>query len=101
MVSGFLELPGVAPGEDAGATGGAQSVIAMAVVQAHPASCDAVDVGRLIDAAAIGADRVRRVVVAHDEQDVGLAHVSLLCEGERVTWTGSTSSTTGCDDLQH
>ena len=60
----------VLAGEDHAAAGRADGVRAEAVVEAHALLGDAVDVGRLVDLAAIGADGVRGMVVRHDVQDV-------------------------------
>ena len=60
-------------GEDGGAAGRANRVGTEAVVEAHATLRDAVEVGRPVDAAAIATHGVRRVVVGHDEEEVGLA----------------------------
>ena len=65
-------LVAVLAGEDGGAAGRADRVGAEAVGEAHAAVGDAVDVRRLVDAAAVGGDGVGGVVVGHDEEDVGL-----------------------------
>jgi len=41
------------------------------VMEDHPLGGQAVDLGRLVDLRAVGADRVRGVVVGEDEEDVG------------------------------
>ena len=61
----------VGAGEDHGAAGRADRVGAEAVVEAHATVGDTVEVGRAVDAAAVAAHGVRRVVVGHDEEDVG------------------------------
>ena len=64
---------GVEPGHDDAAAGGADGVGDEAVGKAHAAGGEAIDVGGLIDLAAVGADGVGGVVVRHDEEDVGSA----------------------------
>ena len=66
-------LVAVLAGEDRGAAGRADGVGAEAVGEAHAAVGDAVDVRRLVDAAAVGGDGVGGVIVGHDEEDVGRA----------------------------
>ena len=63
----------VLAGEDRRPAGAADRVDAEAVVEPHARLGQAIEVGRLVHPAAIGADGVRGVVVAHDEQDVGPA----------------------------
>ena len=63
----------VGAGQDRGPARGADRVGAEAVVEAHATGGDAVELGCAIDAAAVAAHRVRRMVVAHDEQNVGRA----------------------------
>ena len=60
----------VGAGENRSAAGGADRVGAEAVVESHAALGDAVHVWRLVDAAAVAAHRLRRVVVGHDKQNV-------------------------------
>ena len=64
-------LVAVLAGEDRGAAGRADGVGAEAVGEAHAAVGDAVDVRRLIDAAAVGRDGMGGVIVGHDEENVG------------------------------
>ena len=68
----------VGAGQDAGPARLAQGVGAEAVVESHPLSSDAVEVGGLVDAAAITAHGVGGVIVGHDEEDVGLGHDSTI-----------------------
>ena len=68
----------VGAGQDRGPARRADRVGAEAVVEPHAAGGDAVEVGRAVDAAAVAAHGMRRVVVAHDEQNVGrAAHFAL------------------------
>ena len=60
----------VGPGQDRRAAWSADRVGAEAVVEAHPLLGDAVEVGRLVDPAAVAAHGVGCVVVGHYEQDV-------------------------------
>ena len=60
----------VLAGQDAGPAGRADRVDAEAGVQPHALAGDAVEIRRLVDPAAVGADGVCRMVVGHDEQDV-------------------------------
>ncbi len=64
-------LVAVLAGEDRGAAGRADGVGAEAIGEAHAAVGDAVDVRRLVDAAAVGGDGVGGVIVRHDVEDVG------------------------------
>ena len=64
----------VLPRQDAAAAGGADRVGHAAAVHADSLAADAVDVGRghdLREDASVGADRLRRMVVGHDVDDVG------------------------------
>ncbi len=61
----------IGAGQDCGAAGGADGVGTETIVKPDTAVGDAVEVGRFIDAAAIAAHGVRRVVIGHDEDDVG------------------------------
>ena len=63
----------VLAGEDGGAAGAADGIDAKAVCKPDTAAGQAIEVWGVVDSAAISADRVRRVVVAHNEQDVGPA----------------------------
>ena len=63
----------VGAGQDRGPAWRADRVGAEAVVEPHPAGGDAVEMGGAIDAAAVAAHGMRRMVVAHDEQNVGRA----------------------------
>ena len=60
----------VRPGQDRRAARRADRIRAKAIVEAHAFVREPVQMRRLVDAAAVGADRMRRVVVGHDEQDV-------------------------------
>ena len=64
----------VRAGEDGRAGGAANGIGAKTVVKAHAALGDAVEVGRGVDAAAIATHGVGRVVVGHNEEDVGAGH---------------------------
>lgn len=60
----------VRAGKDGGAAGGANGVRAKAVIQTHAALGDAIQMRRHIDPAAVAAHSMRRVIVAHDEENV-------------------------------
>ena len=79
--------------EDAGPAGRADRVDAEAGIQAHALLGDAVEVRRLVDPAAIGADGVRRMVVGHDVENVGPRRDigSVQC-GQRRKQQGSKST---------
>ena len=64
-------LVAVLAGQDAGPAGRADRVDAEAGVETHALLGEAVEVRRLVDPAAIGADGVCRMVVGHDIEDVG------------------------------
>ena len=72
-------LVAVLAGENRGAAGRADGIGAEAVGEANAAVGDAVDVRRLIDAAAVGGDGVGGVIVRHDVENVGWRPA--LCEG--------------------
>ena len=57
-------------GEDRRPAGGADGVNGEAAVEPHAGAGEAIEVGRLVDLAAVGADGLSGVVVAHDEKDV-------------------------------
>src|ERR1041384_1848900 len=48
----------------------ADGVDAETIAEAHAASGQPIELRRLVDAAAVRADRVRRVIVAHDEKNI-------------------------------
>src|SRR6185369_6840275 len=62
---------GVFSGENARAAWGADGVDGKTAVEAHAVPGQSVEVRRLVDFAAVGADGVRGVVVGHDEDNVG------------------------------
>lgn len=62
-------------GEDRGPAGAADRIDAKAIFESHAGVRQAIQVRRLVHAAPVGADRVRRVVVAHDEEDVRAGRV--------------------------
>ncbi len=64
-------LMAVLAGENGGAAGRADGIGAEAIGEAHAAVGDAVDVRRLVDAAAVGGDGVGGMIVGHDVDDVG------------------------------
>ncbi len=64
------EVP-VLAGEDGGAAGRADRVGDEGVAEQHALGGQPVDVRRLVDARAVGADGVGRVVVGEDQQDIG------------------------------
>ena len=70
VVGGFLELPGIAAGEDGGAGRGALGVGRVGVLKQNAVTGDAVEGGRLDPRRAISAG-VRAPVVGDDEEDVG------------------------------
>ena len=49
---------------------GANAIRTEAVVESHPFTGKAVDIGRPVDLAAISTNRMRCMIVTHDEQDV-------------------------------
>lgn len=61
----------VSAGQDCGAAGRADGIGAEAVVEPDAALSDAVEVWRFVDAAAIAAHGMGRMVVGHDVEDVG------------------------------
>ena len=64
----------VGAGENRGSAGRAYRIRAEAVVEAHAPCGYAVNVWCLVDAASIRADCMSRMVVTHNEDDVGFAH---------------------------
>src|ERR1035437_5616408 len=72
-------LVAVLPGKNRGAAGRADGIGAEAVGEANARARDAVDIGRLVDAAAIGGDGVGGVIVRHDVENVGLG--TAFCQG--------------------
>src|SRR5688572_15108257 len=52
-------------------TGGANRVRDKAVVETHSFASDAVNLRCLVDLAPVGADRMRSVIIGHDEKNVG------------------------------
>ena len=68
----------VGAGEHAGAAGGADGVGAEGILEAQAAMGQAIQLRRLVDAAAIGGEGVGRVVIGKDEEEVGsLRHATL------------------------
>lgn len=72
--------------EHGGARRRADAVGDVAVVEAHALVGDAVEVGRAVDAGAVARDGLGRVVVRHDEDDVGAAW--RLHDGGCCSWRG-------------
>ena len=66
-------LVAVLAGKNRRAAGRANRVVHEAAREEHAVLRDAIDARRLIDATAVGAHGMRRVVVRHDEEDVRLA----------------------------
>lgn len=62
----------VRAGQNRCTAGGADRVGAETVVETHAALGDAVEVGRAVDAAAVGADGMAGMVIRHDEKNIGL-----------------------------
>lgn len=75
----------VGAGEDGGTAGRTDTVGAETVVKTHPAIGDTIQIGRLIDAAAVTTHGMGGMVVRHDKDDVGpliellIRHESPLC----------------------
>lgn len=55
----------------------ANGIRAKTPVEAHTLVGDAIEIRRVIDAAAVAAQRLERVVVGHDEEDVGALRLGL------------------------
>ena len=68
--------------EDAGAAGCADGVGGKYPIHAHPLFGDAVEVGRLVDLAAVTTDGLSGVVIRHDEEDVRPARAGIGGKGE-------------------
>ena len=83
----------VEPGENDAAARRADGIGDETVGEERAALGDAVDVGRLVDLAPIGADGVGGVIVGHDENDVGTPLRSL--RGERGAGQEREQFTTG------
>ena len=60
----------VFPSEDDCATGPADGVGDITFLEQHALICQPIHVGRGVDLRTISADRVRRVVISEDEQNV-------------------------------
>ena len=86
VVDGFLELPGIAPGEDGGAAGAALGVGGEGVGEEDAFAGDAIEVGRAEPLGAVGSGVAVGPVVGDDEEDVGaaggLGHESLEARQE-------------------
>ena len=61
----------VGAGHDGGARGRADGVCGVAVVEFHAFYRPAVEVRSVVDGCTVAADRFRRMVIGHDEDDVG------------------------------
>ena len=57
-------------GEDRRPAWGANGVGAETVVKSHPAGCDPIQVGSLVDAATVTPDCMSGMIIAHDEHDI-------------------------------
>ena len=57
-------------GENGRAARGANRIDHETIAEAHPFFRNAIDVGCFVHLAAVGADRVRRMIVRHDENDI-------------------------------
>ena len=60
----------ILPGKNRGATRRAERIGAMTVRESDTVLREPVNLGRLVDPAAVGTDGMRRVVIAHNEKNI-------------------------------
>ena len=66
-------------GQNAGAARSANRVHAKTIEEAHSFIGEAIEIGRLVDAAAVTTHRVRCVIVGHDKEDVRASRSRFVC----------------------